>query len=88
MSEPTDGLASWQSIKIVKAGEIMEVVPAGCYVKEASGDAVLRIYPDGMTTRYTPVAGDYWVVYGDDDGYQSISPKHAFDAGYVLKAGT
>jgi hypothetical protein len=82
MSEPTGGLAEYQSIKIVKAGEITDVVPAGCYVKDANGDGVLRIFPDGMTARYQPVVGDFWVVY--DDGYQSISPKAAFDAGYVL----
>jgi hypothetical protein len=80
--EPTDGLATYQSIKIVKAGEITEVLVAGCYVKEANGDGILRMFEDGMTVRYTPVVGDFWVVY--DDGYQSISPKAAFKTGYVL----
>ena len=37
MSEPTDGLQQFQSVKRVLAGEITEVVPAGCYVKEANG---------------------------------------------------
>lgn len=83
MKEPTDGLASYQSTKIVKAGEITEVVTAGCYVKEANGDAVLRIFEDGMTVRYTPVVGDFWVVY-PNDGYQSLSPRKAFVEGYDL----
>ena len=34
-----------------------------------------------LFTRYTPARGDYWVVY--DDGYQSVSPKAAFEAGYT-----
>lgn len=79
---PTDGLKQFQSIKRVLAGEITEVVPAGCYVKEADGSTkILRIYPPNMTSRYQPVVGDFWVVY--DDGYQSISPREAFLSGYV-----
>jgi hypothetical protein len=59
-----------------------EVVPAGCYVLDANGTtSILRIYWPKMTERYTPVVGDFWVVYSD--GYQSISPKHAFREGYV-----
>lgn len=38
--------------------------------------------PAEMFTRYTPVEGDYLVVY--DDGYKSISPAKAFDEGYKL----
>jgi hypothetical protein len=84
---PTDGLQQFQSIKRVLAGEIKEVVPAGCYVQEADGvTQVLRIYPPNMTARYTPKVGDFWVVY--DDGYQSISPREAFLAGYVPMEST
>jgi hypothetical protein len=77
------GLATYQSIKRVNAGEITEVVPAGCYVKTVTGDAVLLIYQDGMTVRYTPQVGDYWVIY-EPDGYASISPRAVFEAGYTL----
>jgi hypothetical protein len=80
---PTDGLQQYQSIKRVLAGQITEVVPAGCYVQETDGTAVLRVYEPGMTARYTPVVGDYWVVY-QEDGYQSLSPKAVFEAGYVV----
>jgi hypothetical protein len=84
MNEPTDGLAQYQSIKTVLAGRITEVVPAGCYVQEANGIAsVFRVFEEGMTVRYQPQVGDYWVVY-QPDGYQSISPKAVFEAGYVL----
>ena len=81
MSEPTDGLEQFQSIKRVLAGEITEVVAAGCYVKDKSGDAILRIFVPDMTVRYQPKVGDFWVIY--DDGYQSLSPRDAFLGGYV-----
>lgn len=77
-----DGLTRYQSIKRVLAGEITEVCLGGCYVM--SGDGVVVYYfafAPNMTARYTPVVGDYWVVY--DDNYQSISPKAAFESGYV-----
>jgi hypothetical protein len=34
-----------------------------------------------VMARYTPKPGDYFVVY--EDGYQSISPKKAFEKGYT-----
>lgn len=84
MNEPTDQLAIYQSEKRVLAGRITEVVPAGCYVENDGGETgILRIYQPGMTARYTPVVGDFWVVY--EDGYQSISPRAAFEAGYVRR---
>lgn len=81
MDEDYPGLASFRSIKRVKAGEITEVVRSGCYVKTASGESVLLPYQDGMTVRYEPKVGDFWVIY--DEGYQSISPRGPFVAGYV-----
>lgn len=33
-----------------------------------------------MFSRYTPVAGDFYVVYAD--GYKSFSPRKAFLEGY------
>ena len=79
MSEPTDFMQKWLSSKQVLAGEITEVVPAGCYVQNTDGTAILRIYPENMTARYTPVVGDYWIVY--PDGYQAISPRAVFENG-------
>ena len=85
MSEPTNELATYQSVKKVLAGQITEVVQAGCYVQNGDGGtAILRIYPENMTTRFTPVVGDYWVIY--EDGYQSLSPRGAFENGYMLIA--
>jgi hypothetical protein len=38
-----------------------------------------------VVSRYWPHEGDYFVLY--EDGYQSISPKAAFENGYKLIAG-
>ncbi len=85
MSEPTNELATYQSVKKVLAGQITEVVQAGCYVQNGDGEtAILRIYPENMTVRFTPIVGDYWVIY--EDGYQSLSPRGAFENGYMLIA--
>ena len=84
MSEPTNELATYRSVKKVLAGQITEVVPAGCYVQNGDGEtSTLRIYPENMTARYTPVVGDFWVVYEGPDAYQSISPREAFETGYM-----
>jgi hypothetical protein len=80
-TEPTNGMQAWQSKKTVLAGRIVEIVEAGCYVENAlEGVSHLRLYDEGMTARYTPTVGDYWVIY--EDGYQAISPKTPFEAGY------
>lgn len=40
-----------------------------------------RMVDSKVVSRYFPVTGDYFVVY--DDGYESISPKKAFEEGYT-----
>jgi hypothetical protein len=83
--EPFPGLASWKSIKIVRAGEITEIVSAGCYVRTGDDGAVLMLYSDEkMTARYQPQIGDFWIIY--PDGYQAISPHEAFVTGYIKEA--
>ncbi len=48
---------------------------------ETADGAVESVIPEPkMFARYTPVVGDYYVVY--DDGYASISPAKAFEEGY------
>jgi len=37
--------------------------------------------PSNMFVRYTPMPGDYYVVY--EDGYASFSPRKAFLEGYI-----
>jgi hypothetical protein len=83
--EPSETMGVYQSTKRVQAGEITEVVELGCYVNNEDGTSTLRKFEPGMTVRYKPVVGDYWIIY--DDGYQSISPKVAFDRGYHLISG-
>ena len=78
--EPFPGLAAYQSVKRVAAGEITELALAGCYVKTATGDWVLLTYQPKMTSRYMPQVGDFWVIYSD--GYAAISPRAMFLEGY------
>lgn len=78
---PVGDLAQYKSKKIVRAGEIVEIVPAGCYVQSADAkESILRPFLENMIARYTPEVGDFWVVY--EDGYQSLSPRKAFLEGY------
>lgn len=82
MVEEVPTLKKWQSIKTVHAGEIVEVLEDGCRVRTADGTEALLKYQPGMTTRYTPVVGDFWVIYWPDN-YASISPRTQFISGYV-----
>lgn len=76
-------MRTYQCIKKVQASQIQKVDTN--FLDEI--DIVLE---DGeiihlskeMTVRYTPVAGDYYVVY--DDGYASLSPQKIFEDGYKL----
>lgn len=79
--EPSGGLGRYQSVKRVLAGEVTEVTPTGCYVRDRDGSAVLRIYPKGMTARYVPVEGDWWMVAAD--GFESVLPREAFLDDYL-----
>jgi hypothetical protein len=68
----------YRSCKVVKAQAIKEVDRSGCVLE----DATYRKYQSGMESRYTPVPGDYWLIYAD--GYEALSPKQAFEDGYYL----
>ena len=81
----TTNLPRWQSHKVVHAaaisqiklhnGQITALVLGG-----ADGSERVVTPAPNMFARYTPVEGDYYVVY--DDGYASISPRQAFEIGY------
>ncbi len=77
-------MPKYKSYKEVWALQIDKVVKHdedktyGLSFKEA-GYAPIRL-PDRMFSRYTPVSGDFYVVYAD--GYQSFSPRKAFLEGY------
>ena len=77
-------MPKYKSYKEVWALQIDKVVrhpedkTYGLAFKEA-GFAPIRL-PEAMFSRYTPVPGDFYVVYAD--GYQSFSPRKAFTEGY------
>lgn len=66
----------YQSHKIVRALQIKSLDGVTLHFRDGRSLAVAP----AMFTRYSPVDGDYYVVY--DDGYASISPKEAFEKGY------
>lgn len=83
---PSSTLALFRSHKLVRAGQIYEVTPAGCFVLNEDGNTgALRLFQPGMTTRYQPKVGDFWIVY--DDGYEAISQREPFLEGYALVEG-
>ena len=43
-------------------------------------DGKLVLADSGMLARYTPEAGDYWVV--QEDGYVYVNPKSVFERKY------
>jgi hypothetical protein len=80
-------LPEYQCHKVVKAGEIIDVMKVAdkqfrVHLKGTGEVRLIISLPTAMTVRHEPVKGDYYVVY--DDGYASISPRHAFKAGYDI----
>ena len=74
-------LPKYRCHKIVEAAAITQVAPDILLLHVGTGDYRSAVVTPGMFSRYTPVPGDYFVLY--EDGYQSISPKAAFEAGYT-----
>ena len=83
LSAPFDGcmreMPRYRSHKKVWALQIADVTGATLSFVEA-GYAPRAVDP-AMFVRYTPTAGDYFVVYAG--GYESISPRAAFEEGYT-----
>jgi hypothetical protein len=69
----------YQSHKEVHALKINKV--EGCEITPADGRYAPFMVEPEMYLRYTPTAGDYYVVYAD--GYKSFSPGKAFEEGYT-----
>lgn len=65
--------------KTVWALQIRNV--AGCTLSFMEDGYAPREVDPKMFARYTPASGDYFVVYAD--GYESISPRAAFEEGYT-----
>lgn len=77
-------LPKYQSVKTVQAAPIATVSDTvlTLRVKQADGTEFMNVpVVDNMFARYRPVEGDYYVIY--EDGYVSISPKAAFERGYI-----
>jgi hypothetical protein len=70
----------YQSHKRVHALKIKELVGDGYTLRFEQVEFADKPVAPALFARYTPVPGDYYVVY--EDGYESISPAKAFDAGY------
>jgi len=66
------------SHKKVWALEIKDVTDFRLHFKEEGYASIPR--DEAMFSRYTPVPGDFYVVYAD--GYKSFSPRKAFLEGY------
>lgn len=73
-----DLLPKWRSHKVVSAAPIQRVLGDDITLE---GPYPTIKAPPGIFHRYAPAAGDYLVIY--DDGYISVSPKAAFEAGYI-----
>ena len=63
-------------------GKTGNIEAPGRWLEFEKPDYAPLMAPEEMFARYTPTAGDYYVVYAD--GYRSFSPKKAFEEGYRL----
>ena len=79
MNEVSAQMPRYRSHKQVWALEIATVHNNRLTFRDAGYAAIAA--PAEMFTRYTPVFGDFYVVY--DDGYKSFSPRKAFVEGYT-----
>ncbi len=92
MSDWKDKLAAYQSHKVVRAAQVLDVEPAG-RAEGPPGTALLRLTQPGMNevfeadidvgtfARGWPSPGDYIILYRDD--YISWSPRTEFEDGYT-----
>ena len=85
MSKLIGEMPEYQSHKRVRAMKIDSLEDDGHgSVTMKFADGTYRSAAENLFARYTPVQGDYYVVYAD--GYESISPAKAFEEGYTLVA--
>lgn len=76
--------------KVVSAGRILAIETVDAVWKSRAvmvvgvRDLQVEFICSGsMFARFEPSPGDYLAIY--EDGYQSFSPKKAFEEGYTLK---
>lgn len=87
MDPNVEQLPQYRSHKVVRAGKIVAIKMTGSgsfakVVLEVPGAHELVEVPiePAYYRKHDPQIGGYYVVY--DDGYESWSPKEAFEAGY------
>lgn len=81
--EALQGLPEYQCHKIVKGSKIVDMemqTAGGALVKLADKEEPVMLTAD-FFLRFKPAVGAYLVVY--EDGYVSVSPTDAFEAGYT-----
>lgn len=69
----------------VEAYVIESVKPPGHPHEKAlvgCSDGLVRSVDEGMTARYWPKEGDYWVIQAD--GYAYLNPKDVFERKYAI----
>ena len=64
----------------VDAYKIVEVRQSGSEIHCVLDTGIVAIANPGMTARYTPVEGDYWVRQADN--YEYLNPKEVFERKY------
>lgn len=75
----------YESHKIVRAALISDIIDVAgrlaILVKPYGDHTVERFYPSEPAMAARAEVGGYAVIY--EDGFKSVSPKAAFDAGYT-----
>jgi hypothetical protein len=69
-------------IQKVEGGEPTVSDPAAMGMKITLDTGSVVTASPGMTSRMTPVPGDYWVI--QSDGYMYLNPKDVFERKYHL----
>lgn len=64
----------------VEAHRIIRIRDTGEGLLLTLADGAVRFASPEMTSRMTPVKGDYWVT--QDDGYHYLNPKDVFERKY------
>lgn len=82
MIEPDAELPKWQAHRIVGAAKIEKIERqgnTGLYLLHLEGGLHVHV-TYSFVERHTPFVGGYFVRH--NDGFESFSPKHAFEEGY------
>lgn len=85
LASPADEKTLWpqyQSHRVVGAAKIVAVYQDSLLVDNGEPLPVLVPVAHAMFARHTPVAGDYYVVYGN--GYVSTCPGEIFEENHTL----